>query len=84
MVYTQLRHRQFINMALELMSAQYNRNRVELNKIMNKTNIEPMTSLLNIQSYVYTESDVSEAKRLVREQIKLNKMMKIGNSMVKE
>jgi len=83
MIYTQLRHRQFVNTALELISAQYNRNRMQLHKIMNNTNIEPISSLLNIQSYVYTDSDINEVRRLIREQIKLNKMMSIGKSMLK-
>lgn len=84
MIYTHLRHRQFVNMAMELMSAQYNRNRIQLNKIMNNTNIEPMSSLLNIQNYIYTDSDINEVRRLVREQIKINKMMSVGKSMLKE
>jgi hypothetical protein len=71
-------------MGLELMSLKYNSNRIQLHNIMNIANIDHVSSLLNIQSYVYTESDIDEARRLIKEQIKLNKMMIVGKSMLKE
>jgi hypothetical protein len=71
-------------MALELMSLQYNKNRAQLHKLMQIQNnaSEPISSIINIQHYLFKDSDVIEVKRLVREQIKINKLMIVGRSMI--
>ena len=83
-MYSKLHKRQFINMALELMSLQYNKNRAQLHKLMQIQNnaSEPISSIINIQHYLFKDSDVTEVKRLVREQIKINKLMIVGRSMI--
>jgi hypothetical protein len=77
-----VRQRQFINMALQLMTEQYNHNRMKLHKLMNNVYSipEPVSIFLNVQQY--KESDIYEIKRLVREQIKINKMITTGKNMI--
>jgi hypothetical protein len=73
MIYTQLRYRQFVNMALELMSAKYNQNHLQLHN---------MLPMLNIHNYVYKDSDIADVRHVIKEQIKLNKMIKVGKTML--
>ena len=78
---SRLRQRQFINMALELMTVQYNENRQKLHKLMNSTYTvpEPVSVILNYQTF--KESDILEIKRLVRDQIKINNLITVGINM---
>jgi hypothetical protein len=81
---SRLHRRQFINMALELMSLKYNQNRQQLHKLMNTayTVPEPVSVILNY--HLCKDSDIDEIKRLVREQIKINKMIGVGRTMINQ
>lgn len=79
----QLLHRQFLNTCIDLLSIQYNQNRIKLRKLLNSSytlssHNDPIASFLSMQDNVYNPVDAKELNRLVKEQIKLNKMMLIG------
>jgi glycerol kinase len=69
-------------MALELMSAKYNQNHLQLHNMMNIP--ETMLPMLNMHNYVYKNTDIDNARRLVKEQIKINNMIKVGKSMLQD
>lgn len=80
----QLQQRKFVNLALELMSIRYNENRKQLHKLIHNTSIaDPICTFLNLQQYVYDEKDMYKVKMLIKEQIKINKMIIIGRNMLK-
>jgi hypothetical protein len=64
------------------MTEQYNQNRNKMHKLMNTAYSipEPVSVFLNVQQY--KETDIYEIKRLVREQIKINKMINTGKNML--
>lgn len=72
---SKLHQRQFLNMAIELISLKYNKNRQQLHKIM-------QSSIINIPHYLHKESDDIEVKRLIKEQIKISQLIIIGKSMM--
>jgi len=44
---------------------------------------DPTSSLLNIHNYLYRPKDMNEVNKLVREQIKINRMIMTGKEMLK-
>lgn len=79
-----LRERKFINDCIDMLSLQYNNNRKRLHKLL-KTPYsmpEPMSSFINVRDYLYNPSDIQQVNQLVREQIKINKMISTGKDIL--
>jgi len=79
-----LRERKFINDCIDMLSLQYNNNRKRLHKLL-KTPYsmpEPMSSFINVRDYLYNPSDIQQVNQLVREQIKINKLILRGKDIL--
>lgn len=74
-MYSKLHQRQFVNMAIELLSLEYNKNREILHKIMQFQNMA-------FRHYLHKESNDFDVKHLIKEQIKINQLIIIGKSMI--
>jgi hypothetical protein len=65
------------------MSVKYNENRKQLHKLVHNNVAEHVCTFLNLQDYVYDKKDITKVKLLVKEQIKINKMIIVGRNMLK-
>ena len=85
MIQSHLRQRKFISDCIDILSLQYSRNRSQLHKLMkNANNIpEPICTIINLQTFLYKPSDINEVNRLIREQIKINKIVSVGKDILK-
>jgi hypothetical protein len=84
MIQHYLRQRKFIHDCIDMLSVQYSQNRQKLRKLLHSSYDmpDPVSSLINIQNYLYRPSDVHEVNRLVREQIKIHRLISIGKDML--
>ncbi len=72
----------FINECLNILSIQYSQNRQKLRKLLNN-NLPEMYDIPDASIiYSYKPSDAKEINLLVRQQIKLNKLMMTGKEML--
>lgn len=79
-----LRQHKFIKECIDILSVQYSQNRQRLRKLLHNSYDmpDPISSLINVQSYLYKPSDIHEVNRLVREQIKINRLVMTGKEML--
>jgi len=85
MIHHNIRQRQFINTCIDILSAQYSQNTIRIRQLISSSYDvpDPVTSLLNIHAHLYKPSDINEVNKLVREQIKINKLIITGKDMLK-
>lgn len=84
MIHHYLRQRKFINECIDMLTVQYSQNRQKLRKLLNSSYDipDPISSIVNLQNYLYKPSDVHEVNKLVREQIKINRLVTTGKEML--
>lgn len=79
-----LKERKFVNDCIDMLLIQYSKNRQQLHTLLKmsyKTH-EPISLLINVNDYLHKQSDIDEVNRLVREQIKINRMILTGKEML--
>ena len=79
-----LLERRFLIDCIDMFSLQYSQNRNKLRKLLNNkyTIPDPISSMINIKDYTDKASDIDEINRLVREQIKINKLILRGKDIL--